>query len=194
MTTNHTEYLNYYHLENYLFSDVSKRFRDDGYLTAFDFFCIVIWKANRAKSKVAKNLLKHEQDLDSAVKVLTSAIHREKEPKRRLQIIMDKNKWRFRLPMASAVLTVLYPEEFTIYDVRVCETLSAFKDLQNKTRFEDIWAGYEEFVKQVKSAVNEQPILRNKDRWLWGKSFAEQLEKDIKNKFPTQADDSKSEE
>ena len=191
--TKHTEYLKYYNREEYLFNDVSNRFRTDGYITAFDFFCIVIWKANRAKSTVAKSLLKHEQDLDSAVKILTSAIHGEKEPKRRLEIIMDKNKWKFRLPMATAVLTVLYPEEFTIYDVRVCESLNAFKDLQNKTRFEDIWSGYEEFVKRVKSEASEQTALRNKDRFLWGKSFASQLEKDIKNKFLGKHDDSGSE-
>ena len=191
----HTEYLKYYNREEYLFNDVSKRFHEDGYLTAFDFFCIVIWKANRAKSKIADRLLAQEpKDLDSAVKALTSAIHSEKEPKRRLQIIMDKDKWKFRLPMASAVLTVLYPDEFTIYDVRVCETLNEFKDLQSKTRFDDVWSGYQDFVKRVKSEASEQPALRNKDRLLWGKSFAEQLEKDIENKFLRHAEDSKSEE
>ena len=96
--------------------------------------------------------------------------------------------------MASAVLSVLYPEEFTIYDVRVCETLNAFKDLQHKTRFEDIWSGYEEFIKSVKNATSEQKTLRDKDRELWGKSFAVQLVKDIENKFSCEADDSKSEE
>jgi len=96
--------------------------------------------------------------------------------------------------MATAVLTVLYPEEFTIYDVRVCETLNDFKDLQYKTGFEDIWSGYEEFIKSVKSVASEQPTLRDKDRELWGKSFAVQLEKDIENRFPRQADNSKSEE
>jgi hypothetical protein len=191
----HTEYLKYFNPEEYLFNDVSKRFHEDGYLTAFDFFCIVIWKANRAKSKIADRLLapKHgHKDLDSAVKALTSAIHSEKEPKGRLLIMMNKEKWEtrlpkweFRLPMASAVLTVLYPDEFTIYDVRVCETLNDFKNLQNKSRFEDIWSGYEDFVKRVKSAASEQPTLRNKDRWLWGKSFAEQLEKDIEKQFFT---------
>jgi hypothetical protein len=191
----HKEYLKYYNREEYLFNDVSKRFHEDGYLTAFDFFCIVIWKANRAKSKIADRLLAQEpKDLDSAVKALTSAIYNAKEPKERLQIIMDKEKWKFRLPMASAVLTVLYPDEFTIYDVRVCETLNAFKDLQNKTQFEDVWSGYQDFVKRVKNEASEQTTLRNKDRLLWGKSFASQLEKDIENKFLHQADDSKSEE
>jgi hypothetical protein len=32
--------------------------------------------------------------------------------------------WGLRLPMASAILTVLFPEEFTVYDQRVCGSLS----------------------------------------------------------------------
>lgn len=58
MNTDRPPYLDYYYLEQYLFDVVSARFQTVGTLSAFDFFCIVIWKANRAKSKVAKRLLK----------------------------------------------------------------------------------------------------------------------------------------
>lgn len=188
----HEEYLNYYNLEEYLFSDVSNRFKADGYITAFDFFCIVIWKANRSKSKMANRLLgQGYEDLDSAVKALTSAISSETEAKMRLEIIMEK--WKFRLPMASAVLTVLYPEEFTIYDVRVCDMLKKYEDTQHKRPFDKLWNSYEEYVKSVKAAVIQDLSLRDKDRWLWGKSFASQLEKDIENKFPGKSDASESE-
>jgi hypothetical protein len=180
----HTDYLKYYHLEKYLFNDVSNHFRTDGHITAFDFFCIVIWKANRSKSKIANRLLDKklgQENLDSAAKVLTSAIFKAESSKQRLEIIMKT--WGFRLPMASAILTVLYPDEFTVYDVRVCEMLQAFKDVQHKSHFDDIWCGYEKYVQTVKNGVIEQAALRDKDRWLWGKSFASQLESDIANKF-----------
>jgi hypothetical protein len=52
------DYRIYYDLEQYLFRDVNSHFRDNRKLDAFDFFCIVIWKANRAKSRVASLLLK----------------------------------------------------------------------------------------------------------------------------------------
>jgi len=45
-----TDYIKYYDLENYVLTDVRDKFYRDRYLTAFDFFCIVIWKANRAKT------------------------------------------------------------------------------------------------------------------------------------------------
>jgi len=49
-------YLKYHIIENYLFDEVHKNFHKNGYLNAFDFFCIVIWKANRVKSIIAGNL------------------------------------------------------------------------------------------------------------------------------------------
>lgn len=61
-------YCRYYDLETFLFEDVTKRFDDDGSIGAFDLFSIVIWKANRAKSKTAKrlrNLAKPGETLDA---------------------------------------------------------------------------------------------------------------------------------
>jgi hypothetical protein len=51
------DYLRFQDFESYLFEDVHRRFQEDGSIGAFDFFAIVIWKANRAKSKVAQRLL-----------------------------------------------------------------------------------------------------------------------------------------
>jgi hypothetical protein len=51
------DFRTYYDLETYLFETVSPRFAEEHSLTAFDFFCIVIWKANRAKSKIARRLV-----------------------------------------------------------------------------------------------------------------------------------------
>jgi len=95
----------------------------------------------------------------------------------------------FRLPMASAILTVLYPEDFTVYDVRVCEALADFKDAQNSTRYEVLWSRYSKFIEAVRAAVPGQSALRDKDRYLWGKSFAEQLESDVASGFQRPAAD-----
>ena len=47
-------YLKYYDLENYIFTTVQDNFQKEGSICAEDFFSIVIWKANRAKSNIAK--------------------------------------------------------------------------------------------------------------------------------------------
>jgi len=178
------DYAKYYDMENYLFGEVSPRYGSRETLSTFDFFCIVIWKANRSKSKVASRLLgKKHRDLDAAVRALVQDIAKAPDPKARLEALIDK--WRFRLPMASAILTVLYPNEFTVYDVRVCNTLGDFEDAQHKTNFQTLWQRYVQYTETVKNAVPGKQSLREKDRYLWGKSFATQLKNDIAESFRT---------
>jgi hypothetical protein len=176
------DYQDLYWLENYLFSKVSARFAQTRTLSAFDFFCIVIWKANRAKSKVARRLLDAGfVDLPSAVSELACDVDKFPEPKERLRVLIQK--WRFRLPIPSAILTVLYPDQFTVYDVRVCETLGDFASLSRRVNFEALWEGYTQFVDRVHASGPAGLSLRDKDRWLWGKSVAEQLTRDIETRF-----------
>ncbi len=64
------DYLKYFDRAHYLFEDVHQRFHTEHSLGAFDFFTIIIWKANRAKSKIALKLLAKDpegrRDLDLA--------------------------------------------------------------------------------------------------------------------------------
>ena len=176
------DYCKYYQLESYLFDEVSPKFQQTNTLSAFDFFCIVIWKANRSKSKIARRLLDHGySELQGAVTALMQQVAAAHPPKEKLRVFLED--WSFRLPMASAILTVLYPEDFTIYDVRVCDVLGDFHNINNKASFESQWLGYTEFLAAVKNLGPENLSLRDKDRWLWGKSFVEQLHEDIKNTF-----------
>lgn len=176
------DYKQFYDLESYLFNTVHYRFTKEGCLTAFDFFCIVIWKANRAKSKIAKKLLAHgHKTLDVAVKELTRGIARQEKPKDRLMYLLEN--WDFRLPMATAILTIFYPQEFTVYDVRVCDTIGNFNDLGQINKFEKIWLRYQEFKNVVLKIKPQNLSLRDKDRYLWGKSFYKQLRRDIVNRF-----------
>lgn len=85
--------------------------------------------------------------------------------------------------MASAILSVLYSEDFSVYDARVCGQLRAFKNLADRKRFENLWAGYQEFLEAVRKATPADLSLRDKDRWLWGKSFCDQLRSDIQSGF-----------
>ena len=148
MQTMQVDSRQYYDLEHYVFETVRGRFLAHGYLSAFDFFCIVIWKSNRAKSKIAKRLLDHGyQTLDEACQALTANLIKQPSPRDRLQYLWET--WRLRLPMASAILTVLYPTEFTVYDQRVCDALKSFHNLAGATNFEALWSGYQELLAQV---------------------------------------------
>lgn len=178
------DFIKYYNIESYLFNTVRLRNKENSFLNAFDFFCIVIWKANRAKSKIAKKLLKISkcENLEGAVKKLTTGLSKELSPKAKLRYLIQD--WQFLLPMASAILTVLYPDEFTIYDIRVCEVLKGFNNLTNLSNFEKLWEQYECFKRAVEnSSAPASLALRDKDRYLWGESFYKQLNNDIKQKF-----------
>jgi len=186
------DFARYYDLEEYLFREVSSGYQTNRQISAFDFFCIIIWKANRSKSKVAKRMLAQgHRDLASAVETLLSAISTAKGNKERLRVLVEG--WGFRLPMASAILTVLYPDDFTVYDVRVCDVLCDFKDAQYKTRYDDLWERYSAYITRVRDSVPNVTTLRDKDRYLWGQSFAAQLQRDIEAKFGNAADDAELE-
>jgi|SRR5579884_33189 hypothetical protein len=176
------DYSRYYDLESYLFGEVSQRFTNSKQLSAFDFFCIVAWKANRSKSRIARRLLaRGHTNLSAAVRALATSVVKANNKKERLKVLIEG--WGFRLPMASAILTVLFPEDFTVYDVRVCEIFDDFKDAQYKARYEDLWSRYLAYLKRVQASVPSAKRLRDKDRYLWGQSFHDQLQRDIKNRF-----------
>lgn len=93
------DYLRYYDLETYLFEDVCNKFHKNQRLDAFDLFSIIIWKAERAKSKLAHRLIKQAGSLEVAADEFTHALFEAKSPKDRLFLTMET--WGFYLPMAS---------------------------------------------------------------------------------------------
>ncbi len=182
--------LRYYDLEGFLLTDVRSRFAKEGSLGAFDFFSIIVWKANRAKTHIARRLRHKDplqrQDLNAIVRDLTSDLARQETEKNRLGLLCKV--WGFGLPMASAILAILWPDDFTVYDVRVCEQLGQFRRLGNIQNYEGIWHGYVEYRDAVKGAVPSALSLRDKDRYLWAKSVVDQLNSDIKRGFENEPD------
>jgi hypothetical protein len=183
-----TDYLRYFDREHFLFEDVHRRFQKEHSLGAFDFFSIVIWKANRAKSLVARRLLtpkrKSKRDLNARCRVLTRSIHAAPDHKERLRILIKD--WGFALPMASAILAVCYPDVFALYDYRVRDQIKHFPALTT-TNIDKLWDGYQEYIANICKLAPEQQKLRDKDRFLYGKSNAMQLRKDIQCSFKKSA-------
>jgi len=167
------DYRKYYFLEEYLLGDVRKNFHRRGYLTADEFFCIVIWKANRAKTAIKKKLLIIGKDIGEAVRQVTSDVHQAATKEKKLELLL--NKWNFMLPMATAILTILYPDDFTVYDVRVRDQLGVDDFSGSKHQVHQYFSSYLPKVKAVKVTGS----LRDGDRYLWGKSFYEDLMKFI---------------
>ena len=174
--------IKYYNLEQFLFNDVRKRFHKKHSIGAFDFFSIIIWKSNRSKSKVAKRLLNKTKgsDLEQISRSISAGIAKAKTDKDKMKcLIVD---WGFKLAIASAILTILYPDRFTIYDYRAAGQVKEGEKLKNEVEFEEIWAGYVAFMGKG-AAIPHGKNLREKDYYLFGKSRMEDLNADLKNGF-----------
>jgi hypothetical protein len=178
------DYSKFGDLETYVFKGVKDEFEKNGFLNAFDFFSVIIWKSNRSKTKIKDKLIDiaESKDLNKICKKLTGEINEQKDKKERLKLLLED--WKFGLPMASAILTVLdRKNEFTVYDIRVCNALDAFKTLNGKGTKNKI-KGYFEYVEKVKEeAKKNNKTLRKMDKLLWYKSFCKELEQDVKNNF-----------
>jgi hypothetical protein len=175
------DYQVYYDIENYVRKEVHNKFHQQGYIEAFDFFYIIIWKANRAKSRIAKRLFKRCNDLDSICKEITQRVNKATSSKERLRIFIED--YEFRFPTASAILSILYPDKFSVYDVRVCGILKNFKELANITNFEKLWKGYEKYLSAVKEYNPSKKNYTEADQNLWGKSSYDELKNDIDTNF-----------
>ena len=185
------DYRYYHKMEDYLRNNVRVWFQETGELREFEFFCIVAWKSNRSKSYIADRLLRFgHTDYQNAIDDIASAIHEAIAREEKMRIL--RKDWGFGLPIASAILSILYPAQFTIYDVRVCEELvdlgyDNFAPIKNIVH-QNQWPDYERFMQAVRQATPVGISLREKDRWLWGRSFARQLEVDIDGRFPNRGE------
>jgi hypothetical protein len=174
----------YFNLDHLLFEGedcLSKKYHKDGYLNAEDFFCILIWKANRAKSNHAKRLLhlNPNQDLETICINLTTKLFELDNDEERFNLLKSEN-YQFRLPTISAIMAVYNPNEFSIYDYRACDVLKEygldFNTVNN-------WKQYNKYNNAVKNNVIQYENLRDKDRYLWGRSFYNELVAGIKKGF-----------
>jgi hypothetical protein len=143
---------------------------------------IVRWKANRAISKVAARLLKgSDRDLGKAVSRRARQVFTANDAHARFLVLV--RDWRFRLPMASAILTVLYPRDFTVHDLRACDQVKGFHALAARQNPDDLWRGYLAFKTAVKRAAPAGLSLRDKDRFLWARSRHDDLVSSIRRRF-----------
>lgn len=176
-------YAQFYNLESYLIEVVRPRFHREGKLGTHDFFCIVIWKSNRAKTKIAKRLIKQCGDLQKAVDVISYTLSNQNLSHfRKFEFLIGLG---LRLPMVSAILTVLFPDEFTVFDFRVCSfpKLNHFAKLHQVKSVKKMWEGYQDYIGLVIANTPSWMSLRTKDHYLWGRSFFEQLDNDVMDNF-----------
>ncbi|MDD4110583.1 MAG: hypothetical protein PHS54_03410 [Clostridia bacterium] len=165
---NLTFYKKYYLIEKYLFDEVSKNFYNRHFLTKEEFFVIIIWKSNRSKTKVLDGI----KSTNKTIKQISEQIFNTKDRKNKIEILQKIDG--IGLPIASAILTVCFPNEFTITDYRATRTLKTIKkgkNIKNPSSSIDNYLNYVDIC--IDEAKSKNISLRELDRFLWGYDFYE---------------------
>jgi hypothetical protein len=169
--------LAYYSPEIYLFPGLEQDFRQNGQLHPEALYLILDWKAPRARTRHLRKLAETAGTFDKAVSGISTDLYNAAGPDQRLGGLMTR--WGFLLPTASAILTVLYPDTFTVYDRRLCRALGGFDRLGNMKWSDDLWREYQQFRDAVRAKAPSDLILRDCDRWLWGQDKRQTMLHDL---------------
>lgn len=162
----------YYDLGRYLFDRVTKRFEEEGTIHSFDFYAIITWKANRAKTKVRSGM----KEANLSPSALMKRVHDITDDRAKMQVL--DNVPGIGIPIASAVLTVCYPSRFTVIDYRAWETLLDFKRVSLKTMPTSIDGYFKQYLPACQTLADEKRLsLRELDFALWGWSQKKSIEK-----------------
>ncbi|MCV0348461.1 MAG: hypothetical protein K5863_00160 [Nitratireductor sp.] len=175
--------------ETNLFPEIRNTFNETGKIEPLHLWAILKWKANRAALRHRERLQELHGDFSNATAKLANSLHTAQSDQLRMAALMSE-RFGFRLPTASAILTVLYPERFTIYDYRVCSQFpephdGEFAKLQHRRYSPGLWSDYEKFRQLVIEFTPEDITeLRDADHYLWGRSWAKDASRDLSLPFP----------
>ena len=168
------DYLRYYNLENYLLTEVSASFQKNKTLTPEEFLAIIIWKSERSKTDVLTGLCALGESVQDLMTCVSEACDLDK-----VKILSGVEG--MGIPIASAVLTVCYPREFTVVDKRACAALAKLLGMDQKALRKQLGGdpagkpeAYLAYVEKCKAESASRGVeLRTFDRMLWGMDFYE---------------------
>lgn len=149
-----------------MFGEIHQNFQDKGYLTPEELFAIVIWKSNRAKTKVLNGFLELTRNIEQITKSFSIQSDREK-------VLTLNSIGGIGVPIASAILAVCYPDRFTVVDYRAKESLKKLSITVHGNPAETPDAYLEYVSTCVEQARVYDLSLRDFDRALWGLDFYE---------------------
>jgi len=165
------DYLKYYPSEEeMLFKELHNSFNKKHYLTAEEFFSIVVWKSPRAKTKVLNGLIKKSLSIEEITRDFNN---RDSEGKIKSLVGRFGGIPGVGMPIASAILSVCYPKEFTVVDIRAKKSLENIGRSVNGNPSENIdsYLGYVKIC--LEESKKENVSLREFDKILFGRDIYE---------------------
>lgn len=169
--------IDFYSPETTVFPTLGDNFAKSGVLDPMALYLILDWKSPRARTRHRDRLIRIAGSFNEAVSRLAAGLHTATDAEQQLGFLLTD--WEFKLPTASAILAVLYPETFTVYDIRVCDALGDFHRLGNMNWSPALWQEYQRFLNAVRDAAPQCLTLRDCDRTIWGQNKRDQLLKEL---------------
>lgn len=170
------DYKKFYDVETYLLTEVGPLFRQTGALDPKDFYLILVWKANRAKNYAKKRLKAKAGTFAEAVRQIADGLRNATSRKQRIETLMQR--WGFRFATATAILTILCPDEFTVFDTNVCDEIGFdYRPWADRGFSDALWQYYESYQQAVIAQTPGETALRDRDRFLFGRYVHKQLER-----------------
>jgi hypothetical protein len=160
--------LRLYHLETYLFGDVHNRFERGESISEFDFYCIIYWKRNASKTKIQKGLAK----LDKTPDKLLDEVRQVEGLEAKFAVLREVKG--IGPAIASAILAVCYPEEYTVVDSYVLNMLKEMELLSGDSLTDERYLEYNKLCRGWSRKLGI--TLRDLDRILWTKAWKERAE------------------
>ncbi|HAL62799.1 MAG TPA: hypothetical protein DCP08_10395, partial [Chloroflexi bacterium] len=156
-----------YWLETYLFTDVHEKFEQGEGISEFDFYCIVYWKRNASKTNIQKGLAK----LGKTPAELLDEVRRAEEIEAKFEVLTQVSG--IGVAIASAILAVCYPEEYTVVDTYVLRMLKDWGCLSDHSLTDERYLEYNKLCKRWSRELGIS--LRQVDRVLWAKAWKERV-------------------
>lgn len=137
-------------------------------LTPRDVLLILKWKLGRIRDIHSQTV--NERNMDC----INQAVRDAAKPENKIVALKTLASLPgIRLATATAILTVCYPNDFTIIDRRVLEQLRLCPATTDRWTVEEY---FERFLPAVREcAMGWNCTLRNADRALWGLSVSKQM-------------------
>ncbi len=140
-------YLDLYNIEEYLFKVIGPRIRERGFVEFDDFYQICMWKSARQKQNYLKN--------KNAIEDISRKAFAEKDELLKMKQLLELKG--VGIPMASAILTIVFPDKYAVIDVRCIQMLNKLGIKIKETITINRWLEYLKIMRELARENNFTP-------------------------------------
>lgn len=167
------KYIEMYDTERFLFSVVGELAKKRRFLLFDEFYRICMWKSARQKQRYISN--------KNTVEEITKDAFQEKNEEKKIQLLCSMRG--VGVPTASALLTVVFPKQYAIIDIRCIEMLRSEEFNYKISKYISVktWLRYLAIVRDIAKENNVTP--REVDMALFAMHREELERQDFKNLY-----------